>query len=112
MPSGRTASSLLTKADQFVAGDAVCLRRPVAPAVRRLERGPKRLAGQLALPARDLLHVVQELQEHDPGEHRQAVEVAVEPLVLAHDVAGGLDDGGQAAGRWSEVGCSFSLLVP
>ena len=45
----------------------------------------------MASSSRMLLHVVEELQEHDPGEHRQAVEVAIQALVLAHDVAGGLD---------------------
>jgi hypothetical protein len=42
--------------------------------------------------------VVEELEEHDPGEHRQAVEVAVEALVLAHDVAGRLDEAAQTLG--------------
>ena len=56
------------------------------------------MAGRNVLPASvasvfaDLLHVVEELEEHDPGEHGQAVEVAVQPLVLAHDVARGLDE--------------------
>ena len=65
------------------------------------------MAGRNCFPARAasclplLLQVVQELEEHDPGEHRQAVEVAVQPLVLAHDVAGGLDEAAEATGRWS-----------
>jgi hypothetical protein len=46
----------------------------------------------------NLLVVVQELEEHDPCEHGQAVEVAVESLVLAHDVAGGLDEGAETLG--------------
>ena len=31
-------------------------------------------------------HVVEEFQEHDPGEHGQAVKVAIQALVFAHDV--------------------------
>ena len=65
--------------------------------------------------SRDLLHVVEELQEHDPGEHRQAVEVAVEPLVLAHDVAADFDDGRKPLGggqglRRLRFACLFSQL--
>jgi hypothetical protein len=37
------------------------------------------------------LKVVEELEEHHPGEQRQAIHVAVEPLVLAQDLAGGAD---------------------
>ena len=54
------------------------------------------LPGPLAADGRFLLakpfYVIQELQEHDPGEHRQTVEVAVQPLVLAHDVPRGLGE--------------------
>ena len=46
----------------------------------------------------DLFHVVEELEEHDPGEHRQAIEVAVEALVLAHDVARGLEQAAEGLG--------------
>ena len=49
LPSGRIASSWLMKRDQFVAGDAVLLRRPVAPAIRRLDGRAELLAGELRL---------------------------------------------------------------
>ena len=71
--------------DQLVAGDAVLLRRPIAPAVRRLDGGAEVSPLSVRLLLAQLLQVVEELEEHDPGEHRQAVEVAVQPLVLAHD---------------------------
>ena len=35
----------------------------------------------------DALHVVEEFEEQHPGQQRQPVEVAVQPLVLAHDLA-------------------------
>ena len=76
----------------------VRLRGPIAPAVGRLNGGAKRLAAQAWLPLAQLLHVVEELQEHDPGEHGQAVEVAVETLVLPHDVAARLHDRGKPLG--------------
>ena len=57
-----------------------------------------------------LLDVVEELEEHDPGEQRQTVEVAVEPLVLAHDVAGGLDER-RAAGRWRGAASVFLRAI-
>ncbi len=61
--------------------------------------------------SRSFYNIVEELEEHDPGEHRQAVEVAVEPLVLAHDVARGLDDAAEAlrGGGWLRVLLAISL---
>ena len=91
---------LVDERDQFVAGDAVLLCGPVAPAIRGLDGGAVFLAAELRLGLLALLQVVEELQEHDPGEHGQPVQVAVEPLVLPHDVAGRLDEAAQAAGRW------------
>jgi len=43
----------------------------------------------------DLLHVIEELQKHDPGQHREPVKVTVQALVLAHDVPASLDDARQ-----------------
>ena len=45
------------------------------------------------------LQVIEELEEHDPGQHRQPIKVAIQPLVLPHDLARGLDDGIKALGR-------------
>ena len=81
--------------DQLITRDAVRFRRPVAPAIRRFERGTKTLTRHLRFLLGDLLHVVQEFKKHDPREHRQPVEIAVEPLVLAHNIAAGLHDGGK-----------------
>jgi hypothetical protein len=53
-----------------------------------LELSPGELGFALALN----FQVIQEFQEHDPSEHRQAVEVAIQPLVLAHDVARGFQE--------------------
>jgi hypothetical protein len=41
------------------------------------------------------LQVVEELEEHHPGEQRQTIGVAIEALVLAQDLAGAADQGGQ-----------------
>ena len=98
VPSGRTASSLFTKAISsspvMPSGFAAQSRQRYGGSIA----GRKRLARQLRFLFANLLHVVEELQEHDPGEHRQPVEVAVEPLVLAHDVAARLHDGGKPLG--------------
>ena len=56
------------------------------------------LPASLAAGFGELLVVVEKLEEHDPGEHGQAVEVAVEALVLAHDVARGFDEAAQLLG--------------
>ena len=94
--------------DEFVAGDAVLLGGPIPPAIGRFDGRAVLLAADCRPRFLDLLQVVKELEEHDPGEHRQAVEVAVEPLVLPHDVAGRLDEAAELLGRG--LGC-FRFLV-
>jgi hypothetical protein len=90
---------VVDKRDEFVTRDPVRLRRPVPPPVGRLDRGPKPLARHQRFLLAHLLHVVQELQEHDPGEHRQTVEVAVQALVLPHQVSCRLDKRAELLGR-------------
>src|SRR5213078_4835446 len=53
------------------------------------------------------LQVIEELQEHDPGEHRQAVKVVVQAFIFSYDVFGGLEKrserlggGGNGSGFW------------
>ena len=82
---------LVDEGQQFVAGDAVGLGGPIAPAVRRLDGRLELLPGEPGLPLALEFQVIEELQEHDPGEHRQAVQIAVQTLVLPHDVPGGFE---------------------
>ena len=77
-------------------GLAAQSRQRYGGSIAGLELLPAELRFLLALQ----LQVIEELQEHDPGEQRQPVEVAVQPLVLAHDVAGGLEE---AAEGWAVV---------
>lgn len=42
-----------------------------------------------------LFHAAQKRQKDDPRQHGQAVEIAVEAFVLAHDVARRFDDAAQ-----------------
>ncbi len=53
------------------------------------------------------LQVVEKLEEHDPRQQRQAVEVAVQPLVLPHDVAGGLEQTAEGLGSSLRCGRCF-----
>src|SRR5207244_3856476 len=80
--AGTGSVVVVDEGDQVVAGDAVVVCGPVAPAVGRLDGGTVGLTAQRGLGLADALGVVQELEEHDPGEHGQTVEVAVEPAVL------------------------------
>jgi len=82
------------KGDQLVAGYALRFSGPVAPTVGRFESQTKALTAHLAFLFANLLHVVEEFQEHDPGEHGETVEIAVEPFILAHDIAARLYDRG------------------
>jgi hypothetical protein len=76
---GAGAFLVVDERQQLRPGDAVLLGGPVAPAVRRLDRRPHAFLAELGPRGLDLLHVVEELEEHDPGEHRQPVEVAGGP---------------------------------
>jgi hypothetical protein len=72
--------------------------------------GRKRLPSNLASVSH-LLHIVEELKEHDPCEHGQAVEVCAQALVLAHNVAAGLDEATYGLGMYSEVHWWFFLAI-
>ena len=69
------------------------------------------LPGERRLLLALLLQVVEELQEHDPGEQRQAVEVAVQPLVLAHDVARGLEEAAERLGGGHAAAAVCAVLL-
>ena len=86
------------KGEQVRPSDSVALRGPIAPAVGRLDRGVEGLTRQRRLVLVHPLQVVEELQKHDPGEHGQPVQVAVQPLVLTHDLPRRLDDAVEALG--------------
>ena len=95
----RTASAVgpggflvVDKSEEFIAGDALRIGGPIAPAVGRFDGGLEALSGKLDFFLALKLQVIEELQEHDPGEHWQTVEVAIEALVLAHDVARGFQE--------------------
>ena len=49
--------------------------------------------------------VVQKFQEHHPCEHGQTVAISIQSLVLAHDVACGLDDRAELLGSGLRLGC-------
>jgi hypothetical protein len=84
---------LVDEGQQFVAGDAILAGGPVAPAVRRFDDGLVALAVEFGFFLVDGFEVVEELEEHHPGEQWQAVHVAIEALVLAQDLARGADQG-------------------
>jgi hypothetical protein len=80
---------VVDESEQFIAGDALRIRRPIPPAVRRFERRLKLLSRQLRLLLALQFEVIEKLQKHDPSQQRQPVKVAIQPLVLAHYVPRG-----------------------
>jgi hypothetical protein len=46
----------------------------------------------------NLLQVIEEFQEHDPGEHGEAVQVSAQSLVFPHDIPRGLNEASQLLG--------------
>ena len=90
--SGQCGAVLVDEGDERLSCDAILRGCPVPPAVGSGDGCPELLALQNRLLLPDHLHVVDELEEHHPDQHRQAVQVAGEPFVLPHDVPTGLDD--------------------
>jgi hypothetical protein len=86
-PIGADCLILVDEGEQLVPGDPLLVLRPVAPAVRRIDGCPELLPRKRGLLLALGLQVVEEFEEHNPRQKRQPVEIAVEPLVLAHDVA-------------------------
>ena len=91
LPVGQGTFLLVDEGEEFIAGDTVGLGGPVAPAVGRLDGGLEFLRGELGLALALEFQVIEELQEHDPGEHRQAVQITIQTFVFSHDVPGGLE---------------------
>jgi hypothetical protein len=81
---------LVDERQQFIACDAVGFGSPIAPAVGRLDGRLELLPGQPGLALTLEFQVIQELQEHDPREHRQPVQITIQTFILSHDVPGGL----------------------
>ncbi len=108
---GPNSLVLVDESQQLVAGDALRVGGPVAPAVGWLDGRPELLAGECRLLFPLDFQVIQEFQEHDPGQQRQPVEVAVQPLVLAHDVVALTSKGSRAPVRSSALSRWPILLI-
>jgi len=80
--------------EERLAGDPLGVGGPVAPAQRLGDGGGVVVVEELQL----LLAVVEDLQEEHPDELADALGVAVDADVLAHDVLDGLDGGGDGHG--------------
>ena len=59
----------------------------------------------------DDFEVVEEFEEHHPGKQRQAVDIAVQPFVLAQDLACRADQGGQVVAGGQRGFCFFGCFV-
>ena len=86
------------KVQQRIAGDALGIGGPVAPAHGFGQWAFEVVGGDLHLLFKRIKH----FEEQEPGELRDALRVAIHATVLAHDVLDGFDDGG-------DVGHSDSL---
>ena len=80
---GPSGFLVVDKSEEFIAGDALRIGDPIAPAVGRFDPGLEFSPGELGVLLALKFQVIDELQEHDPSEHRQPVEVAIEAIVLA-----------------------------
>ena len=89
---------LVDEGDQGIAGQSFFGCTPITPTIRRFDGWLEFLTSKLCLGFAHLFMVVQELEEHHPCEHGQAVAIAVQALVLAHNVPRGLDDGVELLG--------------
>jgi hypothetical protein len=83
--------------EQRVTRDAFGVGSPVAPAQVLRDRALVGVARELEF----FFLRVEDFQEQQPGELRDALGVAIDAAVLAHDVLDGLDDGGKIGHRRS-----------
>jgi len=89
--------------EQLVAGDAFGVGGPGAPAQRLGDRRP--VAGLEQFQFAVL--VVDDLEEEHPAQLADALGVAVDATVLAHDVLDGLDEGANGYGARSDPTGNF-----
>ena len=85
MSSGNSSS--LTKVEQLLAGDALRVGRPGAPLKLLRDRRAIAVLHQFQL----LVLVVDDLEEEHPAELADALGIAIDADVLAHDVLNGFD---------------------
>ena len=97
-PIGPRRLFVIDESEQFIASHALRIRRPIPPAIRRLNRRLELLPRQLCLLLALKLQVIEELQKHDPRQQRQPIQIAIQPLVLSHDVPRGLEQRAEGLG--------------
>jgi hypothetical protein len=91
----RLEEVVVDEVDQFLAGHALGVRGPGAPAQALGDRGTVAVVEKLVL----LLLVVEDLEKDHPDQLRDALGVAVNACVLAHDVLHGFDRGADGHGN-------------
>ena len=82
---------VIHKIKQLVAGDAFGIRRPVAPAHLVRNRAGVGVAREFKLFFEGIKH----FEKQQPGELTDALGVAIDAAVLAHDVLNGFDGAGE-----------------
>jgi hypothetical protein len=100
---------IVDEGNELVPSDPALLSCPIAPAVGRRDRRLERHALELGVGLARPFQVVEEFQKHDPGKHGQAIEIAIQPFVLAHDIARRLDDAAELLRRRLRL-CNFLLF--
>ena len=84
----------MTKVEQLLAGDALGVRRPGAPLIFLRDRRAVVVLRQFEF----LILVVDDLEEEHPAELADALGIAIDAGVLAHDVLNGFDGGANGHG--------------
>ena len=82
------------KVEQLIAGDALRVGRPGAPLEALRDRRAVAVLDQLQF----LVLVVDDLEEEHPAQLADALGVAIDAGVLAHDVLDGFDGGADGHG--------------
>src|SRR5208337_2611911 len=94
---------LADEREEFRPSDPALVLGPIPPSVRLLDRRAVLLRPENRLAFLKSLGGLGKLKKKDPSQHWQPVKVAVEPLILSHDVASGLDQASEPLG--SREGC-------
>jgi len=83
----QTRFILIDEGQKYVASNTLGICSPISPAVRRLYSRTKLLSPKLGLFLALQFKIIKKFEKHDPCKQGQAVEVAIEPLVFAHNIA-------------------------
>ena len=73
---------IIHERNQFITSDSRRIRRPIPPAIGRIDCPLKFFSCKFRFFFTLELQIIEKLQKHDPSQHRQPIQIAIQPLVF------------------------------